>query len=356
MDTRGVGTPIVVYTPRGRPVTELVEAWFPGKPEPSAVRTPKGAIVPADIVEKAPNRYKLSFRATVPAVGLAVFHVEPAGLKPTKDFQRPKELENDRLRVKVDANGDVVSVFDKKLNRETLKAPIRLQLLENVSPDWSAWEIKHETVAKKPIACVGAKQGLKKTFAGACRQTIEAKDFVEGSNFVKRISLQSGNSNRLDFEVEVDWASRGRLLKAEFPIRADKPKIVYDLGLGVIERGVNTTRLYEVPAQEWADLTDGSGRHGQWWSRLATGKFSEDPSKLGRPICKRAPLAHVFSHVNKPDGTFDAYKFAYLYRIDLSIKHGSKTLEWPFDQRVMLFAATLWNEASPVVAATPLYD
>jgi len=644
MDTRGSSLPIVVYNPHGRELTSLVEAWIPGKAKPTAMRSPEGKAVPADILEVGPAGYRIVFQATVPAVGLAVYHVDSTVLKPASKASKANELENDRLKVRVDSNGDVVSVFDKKLGKETLKAPIRLQLLENVSRDWSAWEIKYDAVRKAPVAYVGAKGGLRKSFMGANKQTIEAKDTVEGSKFVKRISLASGSSNKLEFEVDVDWASKGRLLKAAFPINVEKPKATYDLGLGTIERGVNKENLYEVPAQEWADLSDGSGSqgaavlaeckygwdrpdentlrltlihtgdgrgswdfqdsndfgrqtmkfvymphekdwrngvrqeaallnqpfrafatsahagrlgksygfasvnspnvslralkisedgrnlvarlyedsgkgssgvrlslssalgraqsllgdetpangpsiakkgnsvtvnlkpyqpvtiglempivkrkpldlgipvvlpldanctsspinsarrevpsqlwiptiqsyglefrmgeaskathmvcngqkiplpknkanrlslivsaydrdaltsvkidgkpqafmapamtgwHGQWWSRLATGRFSHDPQKLGKPFWKQAPLAHVFTHINKPDGTFDAYKFAYLYRIDIPVKPGSKLLELPIDRRVMVFAATLWSEEAPATPATPLFD
>ena len=37
---------------------------------------------------------------------------------------------------------------------------------------------------------------------------------------------------------------------------------VYDLGIGTIERGNNTKDCYEVPAQQWADLSDKDGGFG----------------------------------------------------------------------------------------------
>ena len=50
--------------------------------------------------------------------------------------------------------------------------------------------------------------------------------------------------------------------KAVFPLASANPKASYDLGLGVIERGNNTEKLYEVPAQMWADLTKPDGSFG----------------------------------------------------------------------------------------------
>src|SRR5262249_2441231 len=56
--------------------------------------------------------------------------------------------------------------------------------------------------------------------------------------------------------------TRGTLLKAAFELAAANPKATYDLGLGTIQRGNNTERLYEVPAQQWADLTSPDGLFG----------------------------------------------------------------------------------------------
>jgi alpha-mannosidase len=38
--------------------------------------------------------------------------------------------------------------------------------------------------------------------------------------------------------------------------------MTYDLGLGVAQRGNNSPKMHEVPAQQWADLTDAEGRYG----------------------------------------------------------------------------------------------
>ena len=51
-------------------------------------------------------------------------------------------------------------------------------------------------------------------------------------------------------------------LKVSFPLAVSNPKATYDLGLGTIQRGNNTSTLYEVPAQQWADLTNTTGDYG----------------------------------------------------------------------------------------------
>jgi alpha-mannosidase len=52
------------------------------------------------------------------------------------------------------------------------------------------------------------------------------------------------------------------LAKNRFAFKAENEKATFDLGLGAIERGNMSEKLFEVPAQRWADITDKSGEFG----------------------------------------------------------------------------------------------
>ena len=73
---------------------------------------------------------------------------------------------------------------------------------------------------------------------------------------------------------EIEWRNMRSLLKTQFPLAVSNPKASYDLGLGVIERGNNTPKLYEVPAQMWADITKVDGSCGV--SILSDSKYGWD--------------------------------------------------------------------------------
>src|SRR5204862_60567 len=105
---------------------------------------------------------RILFLADTPSVGFKVFRVVPlvrrAGLQPRggdSDAQlklratasaTTSTLENNRLAVKIDANGDISSIVDRDAKRELLRAPIMLELRDNPSPAWPAWEVLYETV------------------------------------------------------------------------------------------------------------------------------------------------------------------------------------------------------------------
>ena len=98
---------------------------------------------------------------------------------------------------------------------------------------------------------------------GTLRKSICIEKHYGESSFKQYIRLYEGSrADRIDFYNEVDWQSTNSLLKAEFPLNITNQKATYDLGLGSIERGNNTTTAYEVYAHQWADLTDKNNSYG----------------------------------------------------------------------------------------------
>mgnify|MGYP000603363873 FL=1 len=64
-------------------------------------------------------------------------------------------VENSFYKLTLNENGDITSLFDKRINKELVKAgkAIRLALFtENKSFEWPAWEILKETVDATPIS------------------------------------------------------------------------------------------------------------------------------------------------------------------------------------------------------------
>lgn len=275
LDTRGAGTPVVVYNPSWFSREELVEALVPTRERAYQAVGPNGRACDAEILGRSSQGTRVAFRAQAPSSGLAVYRIIPAPGQPPRPTARSRRdlLENDRLRVRIDANGDVWSIFDKKLGVETLAAPVRLELLDNESRDWAAWEIKYAAVAKKPRSYVGQPESWA-VGSTSLESWVETRSKLEGSTYVRRVSLQSGDCDQVVFDVDIDWKTKNGLLKASFQAAQKNPTATYDLGLGTIERGVNRPNLYEVPAQQWADLSTPGGKAGL--AILTRGKIGWD--------------------------------------------------------------------------------
>ncbi len=170
-------------------------------------------------------------------------------------------IENSRYKIAIDPDGNVASIFDKKLKRELLSAPVQYQLLFDKPRQWPAWEIQYEDIILPPRAVLKDPVEIKVIESGPVRASIEILRKTDASTFRTTISLVA-NSDRIEFKNEIDWYEKETLLKVAFPLTCANDSVTYDLGLGAIKRGLNTKQKYEVPGHQWADMTDPSGEYG----------------------------------------------------------------------------------------------
>lgn len=268
LDTRARGIPVVVYNALSAPREDVVEAdlAFEGGPPPAVrVLGPDGKEAPAQIVATSGSSARVVFLARVPPLGCSVFDVRPAAAPAPGGALRADAagLENERYRVRLDGQGDVASIFDKRSAREILSAPLALQLIADDPGKWPAWEIDYDDLSAKPRAVVAGPARVRVAESGPARVALEVEREAGGSTFVQTIRLAAGGAgDRVEIDGEIGWRTPGALLKAAFPLSVESEKATYDLGLGTIERGVNRKELYEVPAQQWADVTATDGSYG----------------------------------------------------------------------------------------------
>jgi alpha-mannosidase len=278
IDGRPIGSvPLVLFNPLGHAREEVV--IFEGHvPHPFSVAPmihvfgPDGEEVPAtalDTGERHPvDPAPLAFTARVPASGVAVYELRVAPPQNPAERRNRRQahgwnpdtgtLDTDRYRLRFSTEG-LVSLIDKRTDRELLAAPPRLQLLHNQPENWAAWEIDHDDIMADPYAEVPL-GGIPETVIAS--EDIARLSFTHeaaGSTFRQTLTVAD---DRLDLELDIDWATKATLLKAAFFTTARDTAVTYDLGLGTIRRGLNRPQLYEVPAQRWADLTDASGDFG----------------------------------------------------------------------------------------------
>jgi alpha-mannosidase len=266
LETRATGTPVVVYNPLSFEREDVVTATINKECKSAKVLDPSFSEVPSQILRVENGRTTVVFLAKVPSIGFAVYDVQTFdyeadgpvknSLKISTDF-----IENNRYKISIDANGDVSGILDKVNKKELLSAPVRMQMLNDTSNVYPAWEIFYKAVSAAPRSFVDENVKVEITEQGPVRASLKITRRKENSVFVQFIRL-GANSGRIEFENEVQWNTKNTLLKAAFPFKMSNEKATYDLGFGTIQRGNNTEKLYEVPAQQWADITDKSGTYG----------------------------------------------------------------------------------------------
>ncbi|MEI6578238.1 MAG: glycoside hydrolase family 38 C-terminal domain-containing protein [Eubacteriales bacterium] len=217
----------------------------------------KGKAVPSQVVSTCKGLTEVAFLASVPSVGIAVYDVLPAE-KPYEDTAALRvsstSMENSNLRVMFNTAGDICEVFDKKLGINVLSGVISLALFDyKGSKAWPAWELTYNEVVAPPRE-YAKNAKIKILEFGPARAAIEITRTAGPSTFKQIVSLDA-NGDTVKVYNEVDWRSTSSLLKVVFPLAVANDVASYDLGLGVIERNNDKAKLYEVPAQMWADIT-----------------------------------------------------------------------------------------------------
>ena len=270
MDTRVKGTPVVVFNPVSavNPDIVTVEIDMPLKYRDVQIFGPDGKRVKSQILSREGSRATVAFAAASPSVSLAVYDFRLSTAAPSAKTALKasgRSIENAVYKVTVGAGGDISSIIDKRVGRE-LVAPGRsfgLQIFdENTSDSWPSWEILKSVIDKEPLAVDEAVEVSVETI-GPLMAVLRVDRRYRESAFTQRIILYDGTADdRIDIRNNVDWKSRRTLLKAAFPLSFTATQATYDLGLGQIRRGNNTPTAYEVPAQEWADLTADDGSYG----------------------------------------------------------------------------------------------
>jgi len=257
MDTSfAQGVPVVVHNALQYARAEAVSVTLPGDMAYVKVVDSQGAEVPAQVTGNT-----VTFLAELPGLSWKVYDIQanPSSLA-NGLYIAERSLENENLAVTFDADGDIAGIFDKQNNREALSKPMRMVVLPDNSDKWPAWELRYDDVMSEDKR-YPTNAGFRIAESGPARVMLEITRQLGASSFTQRVSLDAG-ANYVRIDNEVDWRETGSMLKAEFPLSAVNENAAYDIGLGVRERGTNSPKLYEVPLQNWMDITAADGGCG----------------------------------------------------------------------------------------------
>src|SRR5882762_4895810 len=264
LNTETKGVPVVVFNPLNVAREDIVEAtvnFSGGMPKAVRVSASDGKEVPAQI-----SNGRVLFVAKVPSVGYAVYDVQPGGgaeSAASKLQGSQNAIENQYYRVKLNADGDVASIFDKAIGKELLAAPARLAISYDNPEQWPAWNMDWDQEQAEPKAFVGGAARIRLVENGPARVAVEVSREAAGSKFVQTIRLSAGDAGkRVEFANAIDWNTKEANLKATFPLAASNQMATYNWDIGTIERRTAQPKKFEVPSHQWIDLTDMSGEFG----------------------------------------------------------------------------------------------
>ncbi|MFC7302980.1 alpha-mannosidase [Streptomyces monticola] len=224
-------------------------------------------------------------------------------------------LENEHLRLTVDADGLLTSVRDLRAGREVLAPGARGNLLQ-LHPDhpnqYDAWDIdKHY---RRKHTDLTAAESVELLESGPLRATVRVVRAFGKSRITQELRLSAG-SRRVDIVTDVDWQESEKVLKAAFPLDVQAERSAAEIQFGHVHRPTHANTgwdaaRFEICAHRWLRVAE----EGYGVAVLNDSTYGHDvtrtphPEGLGTTVrltLLRAP------HSPDPHTDLGAHRFTY---------------------------------------------
>lgn len=168
--------------------------------------------------------------------------------------------ENKYYRLTLDESGRIVSLFDKRADRDVIKPNNfgnELQVFEDFPFNYDNWELSD--YYKQKMWVLDDKAEIEPIFDGSRAGFKVTKKYFK-STISQNIWLYSDNT-RIDFESDIDWHEQHQVLKSAFPLDVHAMNTTYEIQFGHVSRPnhENTSwdkAKYEVYGHKWVDMSE----------------------------------------------------------------------------------------------------
>jgi alpha-mannosidase len=168
-------------------------------------------------------------------------------------------LENALVRVEIGADGTLHSVFDKRVDRETLKdRGNQLWAYVDKPRAWDAWDIDetYDEIGEE----INGVDAIELVEDGPLRVAVRVTRTWHNSTFVQTYRLLA-ESSMVEIGTHIDWHERMVLVRTLFPTTIHTHEAVFETMYGVHKRSThrNTSwerAKFEVSAHRFVDLSE----------------------------------------------------------------------------------------------------
>jgi alpha-mannosidase len=315
LNTQVEGKAVVVYNPVATEREDVVTAELVYTKMPANVKVvdKNGNTVTSQIISSLGNKLTVIFLAKLPSAGLSVYDVRETTETPATATMTAtdKSLENSYFKVKIDANGDIASIYDKKALKEVLSKPASLEFQQERPSQWPAWNMDWNDRKNPPFDFMNKEVTVKVVEQGPVRVAIEVTKKGQNSAITQIISLAAGEAGKtIEVSNKIDWQSKEVSLKAAFPTTVTNEVATYGLNTAAIQRTTNNDVKFEVPARQWFDLTDRPNNYGV--SILEDCKYGSDKpdNNTLRLTLMYTPKANSYVYQGSQDWGIHEFKYA----------------------------------------------
>ncbi len=256
--TEKYGKPFALFNSLGVAATTKVELPY----KDVEIYCPGGNKVPVQAYTKPDGTKVLCFVAkNVPACGYKVYYAKEGTVVPAVAAD-PAEFENDNFSLTLDDRAELVSIFDKKNQREVLSDKGNVfRFYEDLPGKYDAWDIVATYVDREFDTPAGKVEGMVKGDVFTC-VTISKKI---NKSFIKQNIIIYNELDRIDFDTFISWHEQEKLLKVGFDVDIKAQKYTRDIAYATIENSNYRHNPYdkakfEVSAHNFIDMSeDGYG-------------------------------------------------------------------------------------------------
>jgi len=219
-----------------------------------------------------------------------------------------QSLENELVKLTLNAAGEITSIRDLTCDREMAAGPCNAFKLYKDVPSWfDAWDID-SPYKFQPVA-LDAKARIDVVANGPLVATLRVTRQINESELTQEISVHAG-SPRVEFRTRINWQEKHKLLKVNFPVTVHSEDALHEIQFGHVRRPTHDSMEYdaarfEVCNNKWTALTE-EGRGAAVLNDCKYG-VSVEGNSINLTLL-RAPLA--------PDMTADrgVQTFAYAFQ------------------------------------------
>ena len=221
------------------------------------------ADVPSQTYVDTEGCVKTAAYINIPAFGAATAHLGDREHGKSLFSYENGTVETPLYTAKLDGDGYITSLFDKKCRREvacdSTKPLGRLMFGEDVSLQYDNWELDYDVFLK--LSALKAKTAPTVVSDGEVELRIRTEYDLGRKSSAKLDIVFYANDPRIDYEMTVDWNDPHSVLKASFDVDIRSAVCKNEIQFGHVERP--TTRndstesaKFEICNHKWTDISE----------------------------------------------------------------------------------------------------
>lgn len=243
----------------------------------------------------------------------------------------PRTIHNERLRVELDENGHISSLFDVANGRELVPPGHRMNVLQ-LHPDypnkWPAWDI--DPFYRNAKLDIGSPKAIEVLSEGPEEAGLRVEYVFSSSRVTQTLRLAAG-SEALEVDTELDWHEHERLLKVALPFDVHADSSTAEIQFGHLKRPTHTNTSWDEARFEFvAHRYLHVGEPGYGVAVVNDGTYGHEATALPRAGGGRSTMVRLslIRSANFPDprGENGTHHFRYAIvpgaAVDGAVRHG----------------------------------